>query len=128
MGQFCFKTSFLEYKAIQALYPEMEAVISFEIFENLLVPKIEPNDLLKEKYFKSEFLLELMYEDAFTGSHPIELDVLTSNEALAVFDTITYDKGCAILKMLESIVGQENMKQAFRVNFFTLALYWCKNL
>lgn len=56
-----------------------------------------------------------MYEDAFSASHPIELDVLTSNEALAMFDVITYDKGCAVLKMLESIVGKESMKQAFRV-------------
>ena len=78
--------------------------------------KISLFSILQEDYFKGVFRMNLMYDDAFIGSHPIENEVITSNDALAMFDTIIYNKGNAVLKMLEGVVGEESMKQAMRVS------------
>ena len=48
--------------------------------------------------------------DARRTSHPIEQPVADESEAMAAFDGITYAKGQALIRMLESYLG----KQAFR--------------
>ena len=56
-----------------------------------------------------------MYDDAFKNSHSVSVDVKTPNDINTLFDSITYDKGSSLLRMLESIVGPENFRDALRV-------------
>ncbi len=55
-----------------------------------------------------------MRVDARAGTHPIVtpiLDVLQANQA---FDTITYSKGQAVIRMLENYVGADNFRAGVR--------------
>lgn len=52
-----------------------------------------------------------MFDDGIQNSVPIENPVLTSEEIGSVFNSITYDKGASVLRMLESTVGEENFRQ-----------------
>ena len=46
-----------------------------------------------------------MLPDALQSTHPIYKPVATAAEAEELFDNITYTKGCAVLRMLESYLG-----------------------
>jgi aminopeptidase N len=52
--------------------------------------------------------------DARVGTHPIVQTVNTIDEANLAFDDITYDKGLAVLRMLEAYVGEEGFRQGVR--------------
>ncbi len=52
--------------------------------------------------------------DGMITSHPIETNVLTAAEAEEVFDTISYCKGAAIIRMLESFLGKEVFRLAIK--------------
>jgi aminopeptidase N len=57
-----------------------------------------------------------MFEDGYQTSHPVSLEVLTPAQINSVFDTITYDKGSSLLRMLESTVGAQNFREGLNVN------------
>lgn len=75
-------------------------------------------------FFKNEQFLTLyqqpvMYDDAFNASHSVFTNVVTPDQINTLFDSITYDKGSSLLRMLESIVTEENFQKALRViNFY----------
>ena len=46
--------------------------------------------------------------DARQGTHPVVQVVNTIDEANLAFDTITYEKGLAVLRMLEAYVGEDD--------------------
>jgi len=48
--------------------------------------------------------------DSTSCSRPIEFDVETPEEAEAMFDVLTYEKGAALVRMLEQYVGEEKFK------------------
>lgn len=52
--------------------------------------------------------------DAREGTHPIVQTVNTIDDANLAFDDITYDKGLAVLRMLEAYVGEEGFRQGVR--------------
>jgi len=52
--------------------------------------------------------------DARTGTHPVVQTVNTIDEANLAFDTITYEKGLAVIRMLEAYVGEEDFRQGVR--------------
>lgn len=60
-------------------------------------------------------VLPVMWDDAFTSSHPIEADVTTPDQINNVFDSITYNKGAAVLKMLEATVSNVVFQQGLKV-------------
>ena len=43
--------------------------------------------------------------DALRNSHPIEVEVSTVNEVEEIFDEVSYQKGCAIIRMLHNYMG-----------------------
>jgi aminopeptidase N len=55
-----------------------------------------------------------MGEDARRTSHPIQQPVAHESEALAVFDTITYSKGQAFIRMLENYLGDDAFRAGIR--------------
>ncbi|MCJ7781957.1 MAG: M1 family metallopeptidase, partial [Acidimicrobiia bacterium] len=52
-----------------------------------------------------------METDALAATRPIEFPVASPEEANAMFDSLTYEKGASILRMLEQYLGEE----AFRL-------------
>ena len=56
-----------------------------------------------------------MWDDAFPSSHPVEANVVTPDQINNVFDSITYSKGQSVLRMLESVVGEEAFRQGLIV-------------
>jgi aminopeptidase N len=55
-----------------------------------------------------------MAEDAQRTSHPIQHPVANESEAMAAFDSITYVKGQALIRMLESYLGEETFAAGIR--------------
>jgi aminopeptidase N len=55
-----------------------------------------------------------MSEDARSTTHPIQQPVANESEALAAFDSITYLKGQAIIRMLENYVGENTFRAGIR--------------
>jgi aminopeptidase N len=55
-----------------------------------------------------------MAADARRTTHPIQQPVTNETEAMTVFDVITYSKGQAFLRMLESYVGEDVFRGGIR--------------
>eukprot|EP01101_Sappina_pedata_P008253 TRINITY_DN452_c0_g2_i3.p1 TRINITY_DN452_c0_g2~~TRINITY_DN452_c0_g2_i3.p1 ORF type:complete len:626 (+),score=222.47 TRINITY_DN452_c0_g2_i3:281-2158(+) len=49
--------------------------------------------------------------DSLKSSHPIEVEVVHSSEIDEIFDTISYSKGCSVIRMLSSYLGEEAFKK-----------------
>ena len=52
--------------------------------------------------------------DARRTSHPIQQPVANESEAMAAFDGITYNKGQALIRMLESYLGEDAFRAGIR--------------
>ncbi|XP_059170274.1 glutamyl aminopeptidase-like [Physella acuta] len=48
----------------------------------------------------------VMKEDSQLSSHPIVVDVMSPSQVTSVFDSISYSKGMAVIRMLEAIMGK----------------------
>jgi puromycin-sensitive aminopeptidase len=59
--------------------------------------------------------------DALAGSHPIEVDVNHVDEIDEIFDAISYRKGAAVIRMLQSYLGAEIFQVCF--SYFPLLVY-----
>jgi aminopeptidase N len=55
-----------------------------------------------------------MRDDARASSHPVHQPVADELQAANVFDAITYDKGQAVLRMLEAYLGPEVFRDGIR--------------
>ncbi len=55
-----------------------------------------------------------MATDALSVTHPIQQPVETESEADSAFDEITYQKGQAFLRMLESYLGEDDFRAGIR--------------
>jgi puromycin-sensitive aminopeptidase len=52
--------------------------------------------------------------DGQHSTRPIEFEVVSPNECRAMFDILTYVKGCAVLRMLEQYLGEETFRDGIR--------------
>lgn len=52
--------------------------------------------------------------DSLTGTHPVVQQVNTIEEANLAFDAITYQKGQAVIRMIESYVGEDAFRDGIR--------------
>ncbi|MBY0359156.1 MAG: M1 family metallopeptidase [Candidatus Obscuribacterales bacterium] len=52
-----------------------------------------------------------MAVDALRSTRSVEFTVNDPSEAAAMFDTLTYEKGCWLMRMLEQYVGEEPFRQ-----------------
>lgn len=55
-----------------------------------------------------------MHRDAYVTTHPVVQHVDTVEQASQAFDQITYDKGEAVIAMLEDYVGADNWRNGVR--------------
>jgi aminopeptidase N len=52
--------------------------------------------------------------DATPASHPVLQPVLSAEQATQAFDSITYDKGAAVIAMLEAYIGADGFRDGVR--------------
>ncbi|XP_045478249.1 glutamyl aminopeptidase isoform X5 [Harmonia axyridis] len=81
--------SYIEYKGGHAAEP------TFGLLDQFLVRELHP-------------VLDL---DAKISSHPVIQNVGTPDQITEVFDTISYNKGACVLRMLEQTVGEEKFRK-----------------
>jgi aminopeptidase N len=62
-------------------------------------------------YSQKQFALAL---DARRTSHPIQQVVANESEAMVAFDAITYNKGQALIRMLENYLGEDVFRDGIR--------------
>ena len=62
-------------------------------------------------YGQKQFALAL---DARRTSHPVQQPVADASEAMAAFDGITYNKGQALIRMLENYLGEQAFRDGIR--------------
>lgn len=86
--------SLLMYFAMDAIYPEWNvftlSVVAKEVFP-------------------------VMIKDALTTSHPVSTPIATPNDIAESFDSISYSKGMAVLRMLMGFVGKEDFQKGLRI-------------
>jgi puromycin-sensitive aminopeptidase len=56
-----------------------------------------------------------LHLDALKSSHPIRAEIHNAEEASESFDAITYEKGGAILRMVEGYLGEEKFREGIRI-------------
>jgi puromycin-sensitive aminopeptidase len=52
--------------------------------------------------------------DALVHTHPVYTEVKSPAQATELFDVITYEKGCAILRMVENYLGEKTFRSGIR--------------
>lgn len=57
---------------------------------------------------------EAMATDALTTTRPIEYEVIHPNDASGMFDILTYEKGCAVLRMCDQFIGEDVFREGIR--------------
>jgi aminopeptidase 2 len=58
-------------------------------------------------YYAADHLLRAFDLDSLKSSHPIEVEVGPPSEVFQIFDSISYCKGSAIIRMIDSFIGSE---------------------
>jgi len=53
--------------------------------------------------------------DSLAATRPIEFPVVSPAEAEGMFDVLTYQKGCAVMRMLEQYVGEDGFRDGLRL-------------
>ncbi|GAB1601075.1 hypothetical protein Ahia01_000385700, partial [Argonauta hians] len=74
------------------------------------IKAVEP-DFDMNQYAVLKNLLTALHMDAFPTSHAIENRLKCPKEINTVFDSITYDKGSTILRMLQHVLGKEQFRE-----------------
>lgn len=84
--------SWIEYLAVDHMFPEWEMWIQFAVDE-------------QQRAFKL---------DALENTHPIEVPVHHPDEIRTIFDTISYSKGASVIHMLHQYLGSEVFRDGLR--------------
>jgi len=78
-----------------------------------IVTEFYPEWDLWDQFLESSMNAAMML-DGLKTSHPIDVKVRKPSEIREIFDSISYDKGGCILRMLEYFVGAKNFKNGLR--------------
>lgn len=81
--------------------------------EHVATDKIKPDWLMMES-FSDDTLNPALRSDILPSSHPISVPVVDPLEIGEIFDTISYEKGAAVIRMLERVVGADIFNKALR--------------
>ncbi|MDZ7744900.1 MAG: M1 family metallopeptidase [Candidatus Saccharibacteria bacterium] len=84
--------SWIEYMAVDHLFPEWQMWTQFTVDEQ-----------------QPAFRL-----DALEYTHPIEVEVKQPDEIRTIFDTISYNKGASVIRMLHQFLGSDNFRDGLR--------------
>ena len=74
------------------------------------VAQVQPEWGMMEQFWSAK-MVPALHLDALASSHPVSVPVRDPKEIEAIFDTISYKKGSAIIQMLESFIGGEDLQE-----------------
>ncbi|XP_070544137.1 glutamyl aminopeptidase-like [Ptychodera flava] len=77
------------------------------------VDVVEPDWLMHDQFLYSS-VFNAMNVDQIVNSHPIVQPLEHPDQINEIFDTITYSKGSSILRMLESLMGEEDFRAGIK--------------
>ena len=77
------------------------------------VAHIRPGWDMMEQFWSSK-LYPALHLDSLSTSHPVSVPVRDPKEIEAIFDTISYKKGSSIIHMLESYIGEEDLRAGLK--------------
>ena len=83
--------SWMQAKAAEALHPDWQSWLNGNGFKQAA-----------------------MSEDARRTTHPIQQPIANETEAMAAFDSITYAKGQALIRMMENYLGEDTFRAGIR--------------
>ncbi len=83
--------TFMEMKAVEAFRPD------WKVWAGFATPRSAAMDV-----------------DALTATRPIEYPVVTPADAESMFDLLTYEKGAAVVRMLEQFLGEDVFRDGVR--------------
>mmetsp|Transcript_1239 Transcript_1239/g.1434 ORF Transcript_1239/g.1434 Transcript_1239/m.1434 type:complete len:274 (-) Transcript_1239:1266-2087(-) len=80
------------------------------------------NEAFHEKYptayyYFFEFLTHGVHADTLKNTHPITVEVKHTEDAVNVFDRISYEKGASFVKQLSYFVGSDALKKGMKLYF-----------
>ncbi len=84
--------SWMEYLAIDTLYPQWQLWTQFAVDEQQLALKL----------------------DSLEHTHPIEVPIKHPDEIRTIFDAISYQKGASVIHMLQDYMGPESFRDGLR--------------
>lgn len=84
--------SWIEYLAVDHLYPEWDMWTQFVVDEQQQALKL----------------------DALDNTHPVEVPIGHPDEIRSIFDTISYSKGASVIHMLHGYLGPEAFRDGLR--------------
>uniref|UniRef100_A0A915AG91 Aminopeptidase n=2 Tax=Parascaris univalens TaxID=6257 RepID=A0A915AG91_PARUN len=67
------------------------------------------------EYFITSAVDAALQRDARASSHPLYFPIEKAEDVSEVFDDITYDKGAAIVHMIEDVMGSDNFKKGLNI-------------
>ncbi|VDM69780.1 unnamed protein product [Strongylus vulgaris] len=73
--------------------------------------KISDKKMRMEEYFLLDALTPALTRDSISSSHPLSFQIDKAGEVFEAFDTISYQKGASVLRMLLAIIGRENFER-----------------
>ncbi|KAE9554353.1 hypothetical protein FO519_002412 [Halicephalobus sp. NKZ332] len=68
-----------------------------------------------DDWFVKDSLSIAFERDAMATSHPLSFPIEKAEDVSEAFDSISYDKGASILRMLSNILGEENFKKGLNI-------------
>lgn len=83
------------------------------LFLILILKQIEPS-WRQMDFMSVDLLQEAMAVDSDLSSHPISFAVEKPADIRRIFDPISYSKGAAIIRMMQSFLGEDAFKDAVR--------------
>lgn len=85
--------SWIEYMAVDALFPKWDMWTQFLVDEQL----------------------PAMKSDALEHTHPVVVPVKNPSEIRTIFDVISYGKGSSVIQMLHEYLGKDNFRDGLRL-------------
>lgn len=94
-----------------------------ESFATYMSFKAQSEALGLKETWRSFFQLKMggYRQDLSVITHPIEVEIPTTDDAFANFDAITYNKGASVLKQLAYLIGEKAYKDGLKYYFATHA-------
>ncbi|CAJ0588572.1 unnamed protein product [Cylicocyclus nassatus] len=76
--------------------------------------EISDKKMRMQEYFLLDALTLALTSDSFSSSHPLSFKMEKSAEVFEAFDTVSYQKGGSVLRMLAKIIGQDKFDDGIR--------------
>jgi aminopeptidase N len=61
-------------------------------------------------------MLPVMWDDGFISTKPVKQNITTQFQLNAAFEPLVYDKGAALIRMLEAVVGENELRTGLIVS------------